>query len=127
MTGSRAPIAAATVVAAIAVTLVALTLRQPDAATYTPTTAAPGDDGRALVGPVLYTVDATAADAWRNFSFRLGAVVDGRGDLAFKRYAIVVGRVRVACVLLTPSRICCSACSASCSAGRWTAGTRWLS
>ena len=91
MTGSRAPIAAATVVAAIAVTLVALTLRQPDAATYTPTTAAPGDAGRALVGPSLYTVDATAADAWRNFSFRFGAVVDEAGDLAFKRYAIVAG------------------------------------
>ena len=91
MTGSRAPIAAATVVAAIAVTLVALTLRQPDVATYTPTTAAPGDAGRALVGPSLYTVDATAADAWRNFSFRFGAVVDEAGDLAFKRYAIVAG------------------------------------
>jgi len=91
LTGSRAPIAAATVVAAIAVTLVALTLRQPDVATYTPTAAAPGDAGRALVGPSLYTVDATAADAWRNFSFRLRAVVDEAGDLAFKRYAIVAG------------------------------------
>src|SRR5204862_366580 len=49
------------------------------------------DAGRALVGPVLYTLDATSAEAWRNFSFRLGAVVDGHGDLAFKRYAIVAG------------------------------------
>jgi len=91
LTGSRAPIAAATVVAAIAVTLVALTLRQPDVATYPPTVTAPGDAGRALVGPILYTVDATAADAWRRFSFRRGAVVDESGDLAFKRYAIVAG------------------------------------
>jgi hypothetical protein len=40
---------------------------------------------------VLYTVDARSADAWRSFSFRLGAVVDASGDLAFKRYAIVAG------------------------------------
>ena len=91
MIGSRGPILAATAVAAVAVTLVALTLRQPDVPTYALTPPAPRDAGAALVGPVLYTVDATIADAWRNFSFRLGAVVDGRGDLAFKRYAIVAG------------------------------------
>ena len=97
MTGSRGPILASTVVAAVAVTLVALTLRPPDVPTY-PLTSGPSpasqttkDAGRALVGPVLYTLDATSAEAWRNFSFRLGAVVDGHGDLAFKRYAIVAG------------------------------------
>ena len=91
MIGSRGPILAATVVAAVAVTLVALTLRQPDVPTYALTSSSPREAGRALVGPVLYTVDARSADAWRNFSFRLGAVVDAGGDLAFKRYAIVAG------------------------------------
>jgi len=97
LTGSRGPILAATIVTAVAVTLVALTLRQPDVPTY-PVTAMPPpasptgrDAGRTLVGPVLVTLDATAAEAWRHFSFRLGAVVDGPGDLAFKRYAIVAG------------------------------------
>src|SRR5947209_7033209 len=47
---------------------------------------------RALVGPVLYTVDATAPEEWRSFSFRLGSVLDGgQGDLAFRRYSIVAG------------------------------------
>ena len=91
MIGSRGPILAATVVAAVAVTLVALTLRQPDVPTYALTSSSPREAGRALVGPVLYTVDARSADVWRNFSFRLGAMVDGSGDLAFKRYAIVAG------------------------------------
>ena len=81
-------------VVAVASLLVLLTLRQPDVATYPPTAATPGDVGGRLVGPVLYTVDATEADRWRYFSFRLGAVVadEGQGwDLAFRRYAIITG------------------------------------
>src|SRR5919108_6192937 len=75
------------------VALVALSLRQPDVPTYAPTSPAPRDVGAALVGPIRYTVDATAADIWRAFSFRLGSVVDGlaQGDLAFRRYSIVAG------------------------------------
>ena len=91
MKGSRAPALAVAAVVAVAVALVALTLQPPGVPTYAPTPPAPRDAGRALVGPVLYTVDAIQADAWRRFSFRLGAVVDGVGDLAFKRYAIVAG------------------------------------
>ncbi|MGH7419634.1 MAG: HmuY family protein, partial [Candidatus Rokuibacteriota bacterium] len=62
--------------------------------TYAPTSPAPRDLGRALVGPVLYTVDATAPEAWRRFSFRLGSVVEDGGhdwDMAFRRYAIIAG------------------------------------
>ena len=73
--------------------LVALTLRQPAVATYAPTPPEPADAGRALVGPVQVTVDATSAEAWRYFSFRLGAVVADPGprdwDLAFRRYVII--------------------------------------
>lgn len=92
MTGSRTPILAATLVSAIAVTLVALTLRRPDdVPTWAPSTAVPAEAGRALVGPVRYTLDAREAEAWRQFSFRLGSAVESGGDLAFKRYAIVAG------------------------------------
>jgi hypothetical protein len=93
VTGSRAPFLAAAAVVVAGVTLVALTLRQPDVPTYPPTPPAPTDAGRALVGPVLYTVDATTPDAWRHFSFRLGSVVEGATgwDLAFRRYAIIAG------------------------------------
>jgi hypothetical protein len=81
------------VVVAVAVTLVTLTLRQPDVPTYAPTRPDPRDAGRALVGPVLYTVDATSPDDWTHFSFRLGSVVTGPGpvdwDLAFRRFRIL--------------------------------------
>jgi hypothetical protein len=88
-----APLVAVGVVVVVAVTLVALTLRQPDVPTYAPTPPAPRDAGRALVGPVVYTVDATSGERWRHFSFRVGAVVDDASaaawDLAFRRYQII--------------------------------------
>jgi hypothetical protein len=86
------PAAVAAIVAG-AVTLVALSLRQPAVPTWAPTPPAPREAGRARVGPVVYTVDATAPEAWRWFSFRLGSVVDGPrdADLAFRRYAIIAG------------------------------------
>jgi hypothetical protein len=52
--------------------LVALTLKTPSVPTYAPTTVAARDVGARLVGPILYTVDASAPDIWRYFSFRLG-------------------------------------------------------
>jgi hypothetical protein len=90
------PAAAAAAVLVVAAALVSLTLRPaPPVLTYAPTAPAPREAPHALVGPVLYTVDATAPDAWRHFSFRLGSVVDpaapGGWDLAFRRYAIVAG------------------------------------
>jgi hypothetical protein len=95
------PLLAVAGVVAGAVVLVGLTLRQPMVPTYAPTPQAPHDVGAALVGPVVYTVDATASDVWRAFSFRLGSVIDealvaaptgaARGDLAFRRYSIVAG------------------------------------
>lgn len=93
MTARLVPLAAGVVAAAVVVTLIALTLRQPDVPSYAPTVPAPTDAGRVLVGPVLYTVDATSPDAWRYFSFRIGAVTDNAGaadwDLAFRRYQVI--------------------------------------
>ncbi len=92
---SRRPLLAAVAVLAVAAALVALTLRPPHVPTWAPTPPAPREAPRALVGPVVYTVDATAAAGWRAFVFRLGAVVEGpdarAADLLFRRYAIVAG------------------------------------
>ena len=75
--------------------LVALTLQRPSVPTYAPTLPVVREAGSSLVGPVLYTVDARAPDAWRYFSFRVGSVVDylqpGGWDLAFRRYSIIAG------------------------------------
>ena len=90
---TRGPVIAVAIVVVVAVALVALTLRQPEVPTYAPTPPQPHDVGRALVGPTVYTVDATSAERWRHFSFRLGAVVDESSatgwDLAFRRYQII--------------------------------------
>jgi hypothetical protein len=88
-----APIVAVAVLIGVSAVLVALTLRQPSVPTYAPTPLEPADAGRALVGPRVYTVDATDAEGWRHFSFRLGSVIEGAGgsdwDLAFRRYQIL--------------------------------------
>lgn len=79
--------------AVAAVVLVALTLQPAEVPSYEPTPPRPRDAGRALVGPVLYTVDATDTHRWRHFSFRVGATVDETPatgwDLAFRRYEII--------------------------------------
>jgi hypothetical protein len=89
-----APILGVTMVIAIAVILVGLTLKPSEVPTHAPTRPDPREAPKGLVGPVLYTVDATAADTWRRFSFGLGSVVDASAqgwDLAFRRYAVVAG------------------------------------
>jgi hypothetical protein len=87
------PLAAITVLVGVAVTLVALSLRQPAIPVYSPTPPSLRDAGHALVGPILYTVDATSPEQWRYFSFRLGGVIENAGakdwDLAFRRYQII--------------------------------------
>jgi hypothetical protein len=79
----------------LALVLAALTLPSPAIPTFAPTSAQAREAGGALVGPILYTVDATAPDVWRYFSFRLGSVVEAPGprgwDLAFRRYSIIAG------------------------------------
>lgn len=79
----------------LAAVLVALTLQAPAVPTYAPTAPAAREAGPGLVGPILYTVDATAPDVWRYFSFRSGSLVETPGprgwDLAFRRYSIIAG------------------------------------
>jgi hypothetical protein len=93
MTPVRAVAAGA--VLGIALVLVALTLQAPAVPTYAPTSPQAREAGPSLVGPILYTVDATAPDVWRYFSFRLGSLVEAPGprgwDLAFRRYSIIAG------------------------------------
>ena len=86
-------IAAGVAIVAAAVALVVLSLRVPAVAMYAPTPPAPRDVGRALVGPILYTVDASRPEPWRYFAFHLGSVVENPAardwDLAFRRYEII--------------------------------------
>ena len=97
----------------VAATLVALSLRRPSVPAYAPTPLSPRKVGRALVGPVLYTVDATSPERWRRFAFRLGSVIDDAGpldwDLAFRRFQIIasggvvdLGEVAFAAVTSAP-------------------------
>jgi len=76
-----------------AATLVALSLRQPTVAMYAPTPPAPRDGGRALVGPVLYTIDATRPEVWTYFAFGLGSAIENPDprawDLGFRRYEVI--------------------------------------
>lgn len=86
------PALSAAGVLTLAAVLVALTLRPAAVPTYSPTAPAPKEAPRGLVGPILYTVDATEPETWRHFSFGLGSVVEDTGsswDLAFRRYAII--------------------------------------
>ncbi|MBM4440363.1 MAG: HmuY family protein [Candidatus Rokubacteria bacterium] len=86
----KGPVLIVGALVAVAVVLVAMTLRRPDIETYAPTAATPRAVGTALVGPVLFTIDATHAEQWQRFSFQLGAAVSGEGwDLAFRRYQVI--------------------------------------
>lgn len=97
----------------VAAALVALSLRRPSVPTYAPTPVAPREAAPTLVGPILYTVDATSPERWRRFSFRLGSVLDdaapSQWDLGFRRFQIVtsggavdLGEVPFARVAMAP-------------------------
>jgi hypothetical protein len=46
--------------------------------------------GESPVGPVTYTLDASATDRWRTFDFARAAVVDsGPWDVAFRRFHVI--------------------------------------
>jgi hypothetical protein len=72
--------------------LVIGSLAEPEFPPYPPTPAAPAAVGDSLVGPALYTVDASAPAAWRRFDFSRNSVVDsGRWDIAFRRTHVKAG------------------------------------
>lgn len=81
------------VILAAAVALVVASLRRPELPAYAPTPPAPAEVGTRLVGPAVYTVDATSHDGWRYFDFSRGSTVERPGpldwDLAFRRNRII--------------------------------------
>lgn len=78
----------------VAISLVMATLRRPEPDTYPPSPVRESDVGDGLVGPVVYTIDASDSEVWRFFDFSRGSRVDPRGDvewdLAFRRSEIIV-------------------------------------
>jgi hypothetical protein len=81
-------------VALLAATFVIGTLRRPEPPAYTPGGPRPHEVGDSLVGPRLYTVDATDETRWRWFDFSRDAIVESPGprewDLAFRRHDVLV-------------------------------------
>jgi hypothetical protein len=87
------PIAIVSVIVLVGAAFVAVTLRRPAPQGYAPTEPVENEAGEALIGPVRYTVNASAPDAWVFFDFSRGRTVprnDPRGwDLAFQRFHII--------------------------------------
>lgn len=81
------------VFALLMATFVVGALRRPEMHAMTITPANPVPVGDTLVGPVVYTLDATDPDAWRFFDFSRNSVVDRPGplewDLAVRRFHII--------------------------------------
>lgn len=87
------PVSVLAVLAVITVVLVTGTLRRPEVPTFTPTPPDPREAGDTLVGPEVYTVDASDPDRWVHFDFSRGAVVTdlvAGWDLAFNRFNVIV-------------------------------------
>jgi hypothetical protein len=99
MTGSgatRPPIMVFVLAAAfllLVASLVMGSLRSHDLPPYTPTAPAPAAVGDSLVGPAIYTVDASGNDAWQHFDFALNSLVtEGYAwDVGFHRNHVVAG------------------------------------
>jgi hypothetical protein len=95
MTERRSSWVAGLVIGALVLAAAALvlgSLRRPEVATYVPTTADPKDVGSRLVGPVTYTVDASA-ERWLYFDFSTGSTVESPGpldwDLGLRRFNVI--------------------------------------
>ena len=83
----------ALVLVTAAIALVVFSLRRPSVQEYSPTRGQPAAVGDSLIGPVIYTVDASSSSDWTFFDFSRGSIVDDPGptewDLAFQRFYIV--------------------------------------
>ena len=67
---------------------------EPEFPPYVPTVALPAAVGDSLVGPAVYTLDASTTDRWRYFAFSRNSVVEaaeGGWDIAFRRFHLIVG------------------------------------
>jgi hypothetical protein len=80
---------------ALIVGVVASSLVRPEVETFVPSAVAPEEVGARSVGPLVYTVDATAHDRWVYFDFSRGSVVDIGSrrsldwDIAFQRHRMI--------------------------------------
>lgn len=93
---SRPPILVLALAGAFLLLLASLvigSLTTPEFPPYTLTARQPTLVGDSLVGPVTYTLDASAGDRWRRFHFARNAVVDsGPWDIAFRRNYLITAR-----------------------------------
>ena len=87
------PAALVGIIVVLAVALVTMSFGRPGIEAHVPTPPNPSQVGETLVGPIVYTVDATSTDAWQFFDFSRGSVVGDPGardwDLAFRRFHII--------------------------------------
>ncbi len=95
---SRPPILVIALAAAFLLLVAALLIgsfTKPEFPPYTLTTPRPSRVGDSLVGPAIYTLDASAGDRWRRFDFGRNAAVDsgaggaGPWDIAFRRHHVI--------------------------------------
>jgi hypothetical protein len=90
---ARPPIMVLVLAAAFLLLVAAIligSLTRPEFPPYDLTVARPSPVGDTLVGPAVYTLDASSTDAWRRFSFSENSAVDtGPWDLAFRRFHVI--------------------------------------
>jgi len=91
--GARPPILVLVMAGAFALLIVSLvigSLTTPEFPPYAPTVPQPAVVGDSLVGPAVYTLDASSTDRWCRFDFRRSAAVDSGGwDIAFRRFHLI--------------------------------------
>ena len=87
------PAALVGIIVVLAVVLVTMSFEGPAVEARVPTPPDPAEAGDALVGPIVYTVDASSTGEWQFFDFSRGSVVRDPGpvdwDLAFRRFHII--------------------------------------
>ncbi|MGQ0563407.1 MAG: HmuY family protein [Gemmatimonadota bacterium] len=79
-------------IVAAGVIFVAFSLQRPAPPAYAPTAPGVHVSGDSLIGPLIYTIDASAPDRWQYFSFArgsLGTSAEPGWDLAFRRFHII--------------------------------------
>jgi hypothetical protein len=70
-------------------------LLRPQVETFAPSSEAPVEVGDQMIGPQVYTVDATSHDRWTFFDFSRGSIVSVESrrsldwDIAFQRHRVI--------------------------------------